>query len=109
MNQKTKESDWKVFCKIKNIAEERFCEQSISDYRESIEDESRSCVERDMYIQRLSKNRNEHFNTIFGERHARSQMILQLFAIRMNNLADQELLSELSKDLLERTDPERIK
>jgi len=109
MNQKIEESDWKIFCKIKDIAEERFCEQSIKDYKESIENESKSYVERDLYIQRLSKNRNEHYNTIFGGKHARSQMILQLFAIRMNGLVEQELLNGLSKDILERTDPERLK
>ena len=109
MDQKINESDWKIFCKIKEIAEERFCEQSVKEYKESIEDESKSYVERDVYIQRLSKNRNEHYNAIFGARHARSQMVFQLFAIRMNDLVDQEMLSMLSEDMLERTDPERVK
>jgi len=105
MNQKINESDWKVFCKIKDIAEERFCERSVKEYKECIEDDSRSFVERDIYLYRLSKNRNEHYNLIFGGRHARSQMVVQLFGMRGQDLVDQELLSELSEDVLERTDP----
>ena len=49
MIEKISESDWKKFCKIKEITEERFCEQSVQEYKESIEDGSRSYVERDIY------------------------------------------------------------
>ncbi len=65
-----KESDWKIFKKIK-------------------------------------ENRDKQMALIF-DGHSRSKAHLQLLAMRGEGLVDEELLSQLSEEFIEQTDPARL-
>jgi hypothetical protein len=105
MSKKAGGSDWKVFCKIKDTAAERFCEASLAEYQQAIKDESMTFVEREFRIKELSRDRTELFNSLFGGRHSKAQMGVQLLGIRNHTTVDQELLDQLSDELLKRSEP----
>lgn len=103
-----KESDWKLFCTIKEIAISRYGERCLNEYREILDDESSQPINRHLLLHRISDNLNKQYNLIFQD-HARSKMVLQLLAIRGEKLVEKSELNGLSEDILERTNPERVK
>lgn len=107
MTRKIEESDWKHFCKIKEIAKERFSTNSILDYKEALENDATSALEKHTMIYRLSENRNKHYELLFSE-HRRSRMALQLLAIRGEKLVDDDLVKQLTPEMQDRTDPKAI-
>ncbi|MDC0598467.1 hypothetical protein OAP18_01290 [Gammaproteobacteria bacterium] len=100
-----KESDWKTFNKIKDLAIETFCENAFSEYREIMENESEHIHNRYLHHYKLVQNRNKQM-ALFFDGHSRSKASLQLLAIRGEGLANKELLSQLSEEFLKNTDPE---
>lgn len=102
-----KESDWKIFKQIKEKAIERFCNLVLEEFREVIDDRETHVHNRYLLLYKLVNNRNKHMALLF-DGQSRSKASLQLLAIRNDNLADEELLSKLSDDFLEETDPKRL-
>lgn len=107
MPRSVEEADWQVFKKIKELAIERFCERAIDEYREIINDTDDHAHNRFLLLGRIVQNRDEQMGLLF-DGHSRSKMTLQLYGMRMEGLVDDELLAQLSEDLQNRTDPERI-
>lgn len=101
-----KESDWKVFTKIKDDAIEQFCVRSFSEYKEILEDESKSIHERYLLHYKAVRNKDKQMAQLF-DGHSRSKAWLQLLSIRRAGLANESLLSQLSAEWFERTDPKR--
>lgn len=102
------ESDWKIFKQIKDKAIEQYCSLCLSEFRDVIDDESKNIHERYLLNYRLVENRNKQMSLVF-DGHSRSKAWLQLLAIRGEGLADEELLSKLTEDFREKTNPERHK
>jgi hypothetical protein len=102
-----KESDWKIFRKIKEDAILKYCERCLSEYSEIISDSSKDAHERYLYLYRVVENRDKKLDVIFGDNTSRSKAPIQLLAIRGEGLANPELVSQLSSELEERTDPKR--
>ena len=86
-----KESDWRLFKQIKEKAIEHFCQRVLGDKRY-------------LLLYKLVQNRDKQMQLLFDV-HSRSQAPIQLTAIRSEGLADESLLSKLSDEFLEATDP----
>lgn len=107
MTRSVQEADWQMFKKIKEIAIERFCERALDQYRAIINDTNSHPHNRFLLLGRVAENQEKQMALIF-DGHSRSKMTLQLYGMRMEGLVDDEALSQLSEDLRNRTDPERI-
>ncbi len=98
------ESDWKVFKKIKDKAIEQFCAQALHEFEEVISDKKEHVHHRYLHLYKLVENTDKRMALLFND-HSRSKATMQLVAIRGAGLADEGLLSKLSDELLEHTDP----
>ncbi|MCB1751646.1 MAG: hypothetical protein KDI74_07970 [Gammaproteobacteria bacterium] len=101
-----KDSDWKLFKAIKKKALEKFCENTLAELRALIGDENIPVQERYLLNYKLVKKRDKKMASLFNEK-SRSKAPLQLIAIRGEGLADEALVSRLSKAFREKTDPAR--
>lgn len=102
------ESDWKIFKKIKEKAMDRYCALCFAEFREVIDDHSKSLHERYLLNYQLVQDRDKKMARLF-DGHSRSMAWLQLLAIRSEGLADEELLSKLTEDFREQSDPNKCK
>ena len=101
-----KESDWKVFTALKNKAIEKYCTLALEESQEVISDNKEHVHNRYLYLFKLLQNSNKKMALLF-DGHSRSKAWIQLIAIRSEGLADEELLSKLSNEMLDETDPEK--
>ena len=99
-----KESDWKIFKKIKENAITLFCERALEEFDEAINNNKNDPHNRYLLLYKLVQNRDKQMQLLF-DGHSRSRAILQLIAIRGEGLADEDLLGKLSSELLMQTDP----
>ena len=100
-----KESDWKIFKKIKEEAIQKFCIQALKEFDEAIKNGNEDPHNRYLLLSELVKNRDKQMRLLFNY-HSRSKAKIQLIMIRDEGLVDKILLSKLSKEILEATDPE---
>ena len=107
MATSSKDADWKVFKQIKENAIAKFCEAVLSEYREVIDEQENHPHNRVLLIERLAENRRKQMKLMF-EAHSRSKMNLQLYAIRAEGLADDDMLKKLSDGLLKSSDPSNV-
>ncbi|MGD8886480.1 MAG: hypothetical protein PVF34_12720 [Gammaproteobacteria bacterium] len=101
-----KESDWKVFKKIKEKAIEEFCTRALAEFEEVINNKEQHVHNRYLLLYKLVQNRDKKMALLFND-HSRSKAWLQLLAIRGEGLADEALLSKLSEEFRNSTDPQR--
>jgi hypothetical protein len=101
-----KESDWKVFTAIKDKAIEQYCTVALEETQDVISDHKKHVHERYLFLYKLLQNSNKKMALLF-DGHSRSKAWIQLIAIRSEGLADEALLSKLSDEMLEETDPEK--
>lgn len=99
-----KETDWKVFKKIKVQALDAYCRNSLRQFEGVIQDKQGTAHERYLHLYDLVQQRNELMAKMF-DGHSRSGAILQLMFIRREGLADEALLKDLSEECLQQTDP----
>lgn len=102
-----KESDWKIFKQIKEKAIELFCNNALAEFEEVIKDKNENAHETYTLLYRLVVNRDKQMSLLF-DGHSRSKAHLQLLAIRGEGLADETLLSKLSDEFLQHTDPKQV-
>lgn len=102
------ESEWKVFKKIHKKAIEMFCEISFEEFSEVINNKGEHVHDRYLQLYDLVQNRNKQMRYIF-DGLSRNKAPLQLLAMRSEGVADEALLSKLSDEFLQVTDPDRIK
>lgn len=101
-----KESDWKVFTAIKDKAIEQYCTLALEETQEVVSDHKKNAHERYLFLYKLLQNRNKKMALLF-DGHSRSKAWIQLIAIRSERLADETLLSKLSDEFRDQTDPEK--
>lgn len=97
-------SDWEIFKQIKIKAIEQFCALCFSEFRDVIDDESKAIHERYLLNYSLVQSRNKKMSLLF-DGHSRSKAWLQLLAIRGEGLADEMLVSQLTEEFREKTNP----
>lgn len=98
------ESDWNVFKEIKQEAIVRFCELSLAEFREAMDDETVHVHNRYLLNYKLVENKDKQM-ALFFDGNSRSKAPLQLLAIRGEGLADEELIKKLSTEFRDQTDP----
>jgi hypothetical protein len=101
-----KESDWKLFTELKDIAIEKYCTLALDESQKVISDQNEHIHNRYLLLYKLLQNRNKHMSLLF-DGHSRSKAWIQLIAMRKEGLADETLLSKLSEEFLKDTDPEK--
>ena len=101
-----KESDWKVFTAIKDKAIEQYCTVALEETQEVVSDHKKHVHERYLFLYKLLQNSNKKMALLF-DGHSRSKAWIQLIAIRNEGLADEVLLSKLSDEFRDETDPEK--
>ena len=101
-----KESDWKTFKKIKDLALEKFCEISFSEFQKCMGDDSTHIHERYCKNYKLVQARDKRMGILF-DGLSRSKASMQLLQIRGEGIADEALIAKLSDEFREQTDPKR--
>src|SRR5690606_17062176 len=102
-----KESDWKIFKRIKEKALEKYCSNALADFSRIINNEKEHVHNRYLELYGLVQKRDEELVRLFDE-HSRSKAEMQLRLIRKAGLAYEELLGKLSDEFFKFTDPERL-
>ncbi len=101
-----KESDWKIFKKIKEKALDKYCNRILKEFSNVIEKKNANAHSRYLELYKLIHDRDELLADIFNG-HSRSKAGFQLLMMRREALADEALLKELSDEFYQSTDPER--
>jgi len=94
-----KESDWKVFKRLREIALERFCERILGEIARIGSDIGMSQRERYLAIFRLLQKRDKEIAPIFDYLR-RSTAVMQLCAFRSHDLLTEEELRQFSPELV---------
>lgn len=102
------ESDWKIFKKIKERALEKYCLECIAEYMAILNKSDLSPHERYLSHYKAVQERDETLARIFNGL-SRSKAFMQLVSIRINGLADEDLVSQLSEEYQTQTDPKRFR
>ena len=96
-----KESDWKVFRKLREVALERYCERVLADIRRITEMPGTSYHERYLKLWKLLRSRDETIAYAFNNPR-RSQAIIQLANIVAEDLLTDAELNQFSDETRER-------
>lgn len=99
-----KESDWKHFKRVKELALERFCAEAMSDFEEAIQKDDPSNHGRYLYLYKLVENADKRMSLLF-DGHSRSRAQLQLTLFRSEGLLEDHELEGMSDELLKATEP----
>lgn len=102
------ESDWKIFTQIKDKALEKYCSNCFSEFQDILEDKTKETHEKYLSHYKTVIKRDKEMSPLF-DGHSRSSAWLQLLAIRRNGLADEKLISQLTDEFCERTNPDNFK
>lgn len=102
-----KESDWKIFKKIKERAIEKFCANALDNFSEIIKSDKEHAYDKYLKLYKLVQKRDKDMSIIF-DGHSRAKATMQLLLIRKEGLADEELLHKLSDEFFQVTDPKRL-
>ena len=98
-----KESDWKIFKKIKEQALERFCADTLADFEEAIDKKDMSNHEKYLNLFKLVENADKRISLLF-DGHSRSKAQIQLTLIRSEGLVGNHELEGMSDALLNSTE-----
>jgi hypothetical protein len=94
-----KESDWKRFKSLREIALERFCERILDEISRISSDGSKSKHERYLAVYRLVRERDNGIDAIFDHLR-RSTAVQQLCAFRSHDLMTEQELRQFSSELV---------
>jgi hypothetical protein len=94
-----KESDWKVFKGLREIALERFCARVLDEVARINSDGTKTGHERYVAIYRLVRERDKEINPIFDYLR-RSTAVRQICAFRSHDLVTEQELRQLSPELV---------
>jgi hypothetical protein len=94
-----KESDWKVFKRVREAALERFCERVLDEIVRINSENTNSKHERYVAIYRLVHERDKEINAIFDYLR-RSTAVTQLCSFRSYDLVTEQELQQFSPELV---------
>jgi len=93
-----KESDWKTFRRLRQLALERYCQRVLEDVQRVIEKGEEGNHERYLKLWKLLQSRDETIGVAFDDPR-RSRAIIQLLNIVAENLLTEAELNQFSDDL----------
>jgi hypothetical protein len=94
-----KESDWKLFKPLRELALERFCGRILDEVAHIGSDQTKCKHERYVEIYRLMRKRDKEIYPIFDTLR-RSTAVFQICAFRVHDLLTEEELRQLSPELV---------
>ena len=94
-----KESDWKVFKRLRELALERFCERVLGEIAHISSDSAKSKHEQYVAIYRLVRDRDKEINPIFDFLR-RSTAVQQICSFRSHDLMSEDELRLFSPELV---------
>jgi len=97
-----KESDWKIFKRVKEQALERYCAAAMADFEQAIQQNDMSHHARYNYLYKLVVNSDKRLGLLF-DGHSRSRAPLQLTLLREEGLVEDKELEGMSDELLKST------
>src|ERR1700730_1791722 len=100
MPREFKESDWKIFRRLRSIVLERFCERILTEIEEVLADASMTSHERYLAVYRLVKRRDKEVANLFND-FRRSTALQQIALIQSHKLLTGEEMAEFSDDVRE--------
>jgi hypothetical protein len=98
MQRDIKESDWKLFRKVRELALERFCQRVLDEVEALKADVAKSAHERYIGIYRLTRERDRELADMFNA-PGRSVAAMQLCMIARDGLVTEEELAQFSAEL----------
>lgn len=101
MNDRIKESDWKIFKVLRPLALQRYCEKVMGDVDRIISDTGRDSHERYIEMYKIVHDRDKKLAQMF-DGFSRSKAVFQLVMYYENNLLDDEELARLSNETREK-------
>lgn len=107
MRDKMKESDWKVFKKIKEQAIEKYCAKCFCEFRDIMADDTKTVHERYGLNYEAVRKKDKRMAILF-DGQSRSGAMLQLFGMRKEGLVDEAFLEQLSVEFRDETSPNRF-
>ena len=96
-----KESDWKIFRKLRQVALERYGERILEDVRRDMDEPNGSFHERYLKLWDLLRSRDKTIALAFNDPR-RSQAIIQLANIIAEDLLTEAELNEFSEETRKR-------
>jgi hypothetical protein len=102
------EADWKLFKKITERALEKYCEQSLAEFKKIAENTEISVHERYRLHYQAVRERDKNLAYMF-DRLSRSNAHFQLTLLRRAELVDEDLLAQLSENFEQQTNPNKFK
>jgi hypothetical protein len=93
-----KESDWKVFRRLRELALERYCQRAIADVRRVVERRDRGHHERYLQLWKLLRKHDETIGIAFDDPR-RSRAVIQLANIDAEELLTEDELKHFSEEL----------
>lgn len=100
MAAEMKESDWKTFRILREIALERYCERVLSEAGRLAAEPGKTAHDRYLMMYRLMKDRDHHLADMFNDSR-RSNALLQLAYIRRDGLLNDQEFGRISSDAQE--------
>jgi hypothetical protein len=94
-----KESDWRIFKRLRQVALERFCDRVLADIARISSDATKTKHERYLAIYRLVEKRDNQIDPIFDYLR-RSTAVRQICAFRAHDLLTAQELRQLSPELV---------
>lgn len=101
------EADWKIFKKIRERALDKYCLKCLAEYKAIADKADLSPHERYGLNYQTVRERDKTMAQIF-DAMSRSRAFLQLLMIRREELADEDLIVQLSEKLQAQTEPKNI-
>ena len=99
-----KESDWKLFKKVKESALEKFCAEALSGIDEAMNKEDGSFHGKYLNVYRLIENADNKLSLLF-DGHSRSKAVIQLMLMRREGLVTDSELEGMSEEFVKSTVP----
>ena len=96
-----KESDWKVFRKLRELALERYCQRVLKNVRQLVDKDSGSYHERYLKLWKILRSRDKTLGLCFDDPR-RSQAFIQLANIVAEDLLTEDELDQFSDEMRER-------
>src|SRR5215470_1693589 len=97
MMRQIKESDWKIFKPLREIALDRFCQRTLSEIDRISEDTTKGAHEKYLEIYALLRSRDKEIAQIFDSLR-RSTAYYQILAIKRFELLTEEEFARFSEE-----------
>lgn len=101
MNDRIKESDWKIFKELQPLALQRYCERVMEEVDQIISDTKRDSHERYIEMYKIVRDGDKKLAQMFDD-FSRSKALFQLVMYYGDNLLNDEELAQLSEEIRER-------